>query len=206
VLLNQEIIMSEDSRSVTTSQRMPVRSGAVSETPWNSIWQTYNQGFDKLLGDIAIPVRTVTVSETPWNSIWQTFNQSFDRLLGDIGMPIGSGFARALGPMPALELREANGGYQLTAELPGLAAADVSIEVGEGMLSLSGEKREESEHKEQGCLISERRYGAFKRQVALPSDIDRDKIVAEFKNGLLLVKLPKRADAAPRTRKISVGA
>lgn len=156
------------------------------------------------------PVRNLATYDTPWNSIWQTVNQGFDRLLGDIATAPGSGVAsmarKALAPLPAVELRETETGYQLTAELPGLGAADVNIEVGEGMLTLSGEKREASEHKEKDCLVSERRYGSFKRQMTLPMDVDSEQIAADFKNGVLSVTMPRRKDAAPRTRKIAVSA
>jgi HSP20 family protein len=154
------------------------------------------------------PVRAGAAYETPWNAIWQNLNQGFDRLLGDITTPINGGIAglaqRALAPLPALELRETDTGYALTAELPGLAPKDVDIQVGDGMLSISGEKREESERKENGCLVSERRYGSFSRQITLPQDVDAEKIAADFKNGVLSINLPRSKDAAPKTRKIAV--
>lgn len=105
---------------------------------------------------------------------------------------------------PALELREANGNYCLSTELPGLSKDDVEIEFADGVLTISGEKTEASEEKEGNCLTSERSYGAFCRQVTLPGDVDPDKISAKFDKGVLTVTIAKDKSAASRTRKISV--
>ncbi|MCI4592475.1 Hsp20/alpha crystallin family protein [Sphingobium sp. BYY-5] len=116
-----------------------------------------------------------------------------DRLFDDLG-----------GPVPALELTDGGKAYRLTAELPGLADKDVQIEVADGVLTISGEKREESEHKDDGFLLSERRYGSFKRQIALPADVDADAIKAKFKHGVLSLTLGKDEKAAERSRKIAI--
>ena len=150
-----------------------------------------------------LPVASPGLLESPMGLLWQGFNDGFERLLGDLVAP-AAGTHKALAPLPALELRETDTGYELSAELPGLASGDVTLEVAGGVLSLSGDKREESERKENGCLISERRYGACRRQIALPNDIDGDAIAADFKNGVLSVKMPRRKDALPRARKIEV--
>src|SRR3546814_14309958 len=91
--------------------------------------------------------------------------------------------------------------YRLTAELPGLAEKDIDISVADGVLRISGEKKEETERKEKGFLFSERRYGAFERDVPLPSDVNPDAIKAQFKDGVLTVTLAKDEQAAAHTRK-----
>jgi HSP20 family protein len=127
-----------------------------------------------------------------------------DRLFDDF-VPARSLFNFTGGmPVPALELASGDKEYRLTAELPGLKDEDVEISVADGILTLKGEKREAEEHKEDGCLMSERRYGKFERRVALPADVDSDKIEAAFKKGVLTITLPKSADAHERARKIAV--
>lgn len=130
-----------------------------------------------------------------------------DRLFDDFGKPARSVFnfgPRGLAPVPALELADEESNYRLTAELPGLTETDVEISVADGVLSISGEKKVEEEHKDNGFLLSERRYGAFERQLRLPADVDPDGIKASFKDGVLTVTLAKDEKAAARTRKIAI--
>lgn len=131
-----------------------------------------------------------------------------DRLFEDFGRPARNLFnfgASALGPIPALEMSEQDKAYRLTVELPGMSQDDVQVSVAEGVLTVSGEKREESDRKEDGMLVSERRYGSFRRQIVLPADVDSAAIKADVDKGVLIVTLPKDANAAERTRKIPVG-
>lgn len=107
--------------------------------------------------------------------------------------------------IPALELSAVDDGYRLSVELPGMEEKDIDVEFADGVLTISGEKRQESRTKEEGFLMSERRYGSFRRQVALPVDVDPDSIAADFTNGVLLVAMKQDEKAAGRARKIKVG-
>ncbi|WP_257538427.1 Hsp20/alpha crystallin family protein [Sphingobium sp. CFD-1] len=131
-----------------------------------------------------------------------------DRLFDDFGSSGRSLFhfapRGALAIVPALELVDDEKAYRLTAELPGLDEKDVEINVADGVLSISGEKKEEEERKEKGFLLSERRYGSFRRQISLPADVDAEGIKAQFKDGVLTVTLAKDENAAARTRKIAI--
>lgn len=127
-----------------------------------------------------------------------------DRLFDDFG-PTRSLFNfGSVAPVPALELSSNDKEYRLTAELPGLADADVEISVADGILSLKGEKREAEEHKQDGYLMSERRYGKFERRIALPDDVDSDRIAATFTKGVLTVAMPRSEQAQDRARKIPI--
>lgn len=129
-----------------------------------------------------------------------------DRLFDDFGRPGQSIFSSSRGslPMPALEMVEDDKAYRLTAELPGLKEDDVDISVADGVLTISGEKKEESERKEKGFMLSERRYGSFQRQVGLPTDVDPNGIKAKFDKGVLTVTLAKDENTAPRKQKIAI--
>src|SRR3546814_978902 len=85
-------------------------------------------------------------------------------------------------PFPAVERVDDDKAYRLTAELPGLSEQDIAVSIADGVLDISGEKKEESERKDKGYLYSERRYGSFHRQVSLPSDVDQNGITAQFKD------------------------
>lgn len=131
-----------------------------------------------------------------------------DRLFDDFAGPGRSLFSfaprGALAIVPALEMVDDDKSYRLTAELPGLDEKDIEINVADGVLSISGEKKEEQERKEKGFLFSERRYGSFQRQVSLPADVDPEGIKAQFKDGVLTVTLAKDEKVAARTRKIAI--
>ena len=107
-------------------------------------------------------------------------------------------------PTPALELIDEGDHYRLSAELAGLKQDDVDIEYRDHMLVISGEKKEETERKDAGYLMSERRYGSFRRELALPSDVDANGIDAVFKDGVLNITLKKDEDARDKPRKIRI--
>lgn len=152
-----------------------------------------------------VPTKPVaTAHDTPLG--W--LRTEIDRLFDDFGRPARSIFnfgASALAPIPAVEMTEQDKGYRLAIELPGLAKDDVELSIADGVLTVSGEKRGESERKDEGLLISERRYGAFRRQLTIPSDVDAKAISADFDKGVLTVTLPKDEKAAERARKIPIG-
>lgn len=143
---------------------------------------------------------SVEVSPISW------IRNEIDRLFDDFGRPARSMFfGQPTAPVAALELTEGKDEYQLSAELPGLGQDDVDIAVADGVLTISGEKKEEKEHKENGYLMSERRYGSFRREIALPADVDLNAIKARFKDGVLSLTMAKDKAAPARTRKIAIG-
>lgn len=132
-----------------------------------------------------------------------------DRLFNDFsfGRPPSSVFAFpgfSGEARPAVELVEKGDGYQMSVELPGIDQKDINIELADGVLTISGEKREATETKEPGYLISERSYGAFRRQVTLPADVDPDSLAAKMRDGVLKLEMKKDREAANRTRKIAI--
>lgn len=130
-----------------------------------------------------------------------------DRLFEDFGRPATSIFnfgPRSTDLVPALELTAGENDYRLSAELPGLTADDVQLEVVDGVLTLSGEKKEQSERKDGDYHLSERRYGSFTRRIVLPADVDADAIAAKFENGVLHITMAKDEKAAARLHKIAI--
>lgn len=109
-------------------------------------------------------------------------------------------------PFPMMDMSGNGDGYRLTFELPGLAADDIQLKLSDGMLTVSGEKIDDSVDEQEDRHTSERRWGSFRRSVRLPDDIDADKIVAEFANGVLTVRLPKSEAVKAAERKIAIKA
>ena len=106
---------------------------------------------------------------------------------------------------PAADFVDDGKAYRLSVELPGLKQDDIDVEYREGTITISGEKKEESERKEEGCILSERRFGSFRRQMTLPSDVDPDAIEADYKDGILTLTLSKDENAAIKPRRIQIG-
>jgi len=104
---------------------------------------------------------------------------------------------------PPVDITEEKDRILITAELPGFREDQISIQMENGMLTLSGERTLEKESAEKAYHRVERSYGQFVRSFSLPNNVDRERIQARFTNGLLQVELPKREDAKPRTIKIS---
>ncbi len=106
---------------------------------------------------------------------------------------------------PKVDVAEDNKAITVTAELPGIEEKDVNVSVGDGYISISGEKKSEKEEKTKGGYLQERSYGSFRRSFRLPDSVDADKIAANLSKGILTVTLPKKSGAAvPKTRKVAV--
>jgi len=105
--------------------------------------------------------------------------------------------------VPPMDLVEAEDHFVLKADLPGLREDDVSIEVQDGTLTISGERKAEHEQREKGWYRIERSFGAFSRSLTLPDGVDPDGIDASFKDGVLVVLIPKPAERKPRRISIS---
>ena len=99
--------------------------------------------------------------------------------------------------VPTVDIEEGKQDYHITAELPGLKKEDVKITVQEGVLTLQGERKQEKEEQGKRFHRVERSYGAFVRSFALPDAVDEAKVSAEFKDGVLNIRLPKSERAKP---------
>jgi len=109
-----------------------------------------------------------------------------------------------LGVTPAMDIVEKDKAFEVTAELPGLDAKDIDVQLASGMLTIKGEKREEKEEKTKDRYVSERRYGSFRRTLQVPGGVDAEKIEASFKGGVLTVTLPKSPEAQKKEKSIPV--
>ncbi|MEQ1438557.1 Hsp20/alpha crystallin family protein [Fontimonas sp. SYSU GA230001] len=105
---------------------------------------------------------------------------------------------------PAVDISETDKEYLVKGELPGVKKEDVSIEVHNGVLTLSGERKYEKEDKGEKYHRVERAYGSFSRSFTLPDNVDEKAIEAEFKDGVVTVHLPKTAKTEPEKKKIPV--
>jgi len=105
---------------------------------------------------------------------------------------------------PVVDIDETDDDLIVSAELPGLERDDFRVEVSGARLLIRGEKRQTSERQESGFTYTERRYGAFARAIPLPCEIDMDKVIARYKDGVLRITLPKTEQAKSRRVTIKV--
>jgi HSP20 family protein len=106
--------------------------------------------------------------------------------------------------LPQVDVHENDKQYTIEAELAGMSDKDVELVVKDDVLMLRGEKKEEKKEEKKDYLRTERSYGSFERSFVLPDGVDRDKISAAFKNGVLTITLPKTEKAQKETKKIEI--
>ena len=109
-----------------------------------------------------------------------------------------------MGWAPAIDVFEKDGKFVVKAELPGMKEEDIDISVVGNTLTIKGERKTESEVKEDDYYYCERSYGSFSRSIEVPSNVDTQKIEANYEDGVLEISLPKASEAKPN--KISVSA
>jgi HSP20 family protein len=107
---------------------------------------------------------------------------------------------------PAVDIIEDDKAYVIKAELPEVKKEDVKVTVQEGVLTIQGERKQEKEEKGKKFHRIERTYGTFVRTFTVPDDADETNVMAEFKDGVLLVSLPKSEKAKPRAIEVTIAA
>jgi HSP20 family protein len=131
---------------------------------------------------------------SPWQEL-ESMNRQLSHLLDDshFGMSTEAGQWA-----PTVDIRETDDALLVQAELPGIEKKNVHLEVKNGVLTISGERRYEKDVKEENVHRVERAYGTFSRSFSLPGSVDADKVDATMKDGVLEVRLPKRESAKPK--------
>lgn len=104
---------------------------------------------------------------------------------------------------PYVDIYETENELVLKADLPEVTEKDIDIHVENNMLTIRGERKFEQKVKEENYLRVERAYGAFSRSFSLPNTVNTEAITAEYKNGVLTVVMPKRAESKPKQVKIT---
>ena len=149
---------------------------------------------DKEVVDMAIvrwdPFRELTALQTEVNRL-------FSRA--------GGGLSERESWTPSVDVIETDEDIKLKAELAGIDPKDISIEIQDNVLTVSGERKFEEEVKEDKYYRIERRYGSFSRSIALPQTADQEKIDAKYENGVLEVTVPKAEIAKPKKISVAVG-
>jgi HSP20 family protein len=107
--------------------------------------------------------------------------------------------------VPPVDIYEDEHTIQLKLEVPGIDEKDLDIKVENNTLTVSGERKLEKEEKEENFHRVERRYGSFSRSFTLPNTVSTEDIQADYDNGVLKIRLAKRAEAKPKQIKVNIG-
>lgn len=167
----------------------------------------------------AEPKTLIESPPTAWHPV-ESLHREIDRLFDDFGRDFWrSPFRRpafdiepfwrrelTLAGAPAVDIVEKDNAYEITADLPGMDEKNIEVQLSNGNLTIKGEKKEEKEEKKKGYHLQERRFGSFERTFGVPEGVDTDKIEARFKTGVLIITLPKKAEAQKPAKKIDVKA
>jgi len=141
----------------------------------------------------------------PTTSLRGEFDRVFSSCLGEgFGVPSLSVALGSKSSAPAMDVTERDDAFVAELELPGMKPEDFQVELNDGVLSIRGERKQETEEKGRHFHRTERVYGSFERRIALPSAVDADKIDATYKDGVLTVTVPKLP--GPKPHKVEVKA
>lgn len=141
----------------------------------------------------------------PFLSLHREVNRLFDDVFRgfDSRLPaLGRFSSFGGGGWPNVEVSDDEKEIRVTAEVPGLEEKDIEVLLEDGVLTLKGEKRSETEDKDR--QFSERFYGRFERRIPLGYEVEDDKVSADFKNGVLTVALPKTERAQAKAKRIAI--
>ncbi len=140
----------------------------------------------------------------PFLSLHREVNRLFDEVFRGLGsnLPAFNGASTFGGGWPSVEISNGEKEIMVTAEVPGLEEKDIEVLLDDGVLTLKGEKRSETEDKDK--QFSERYYGRFERRIPVGYEDKEDEVDARFKNGVLNVTLPKTEKAQSQVRRITI--
>jgi len=152
-------------------------------------------------GKKRVPIKRIL--DNPFALLRQEMDELFDNFFR--GFDMEPFFGRRPGTFnPNVDITENEKEIKVSAELPGMDDKDIEVTLNKDSLTIKGEKKEEKENRGKDYYCMERSYGSFNRTIHLPVEVDTNKAEAQFKKGVLTVKIPKTAKALEEKKKITV--
>jgi len=145
----------------------------------------------------------------PLAQLHREVDKLFENAFRGLGLsPFRSDFFTPLTPSgllkPQVDIGVTDKEYTITAEVPGVSEKDVKVEVANNTMTISGEKKQEKEEKEKNYYRIERSYGSFQRVLSLPEDANQEDIKATFKDGILSIKMGRKALPKPDVKQVEI--
>lgn len=140
--------------------------------------------------------------DTRTTDVW-SLQSDINRLFDAFMTPFdGTEIRRTLSPK--MDIAEMKDKYEVRAELPGIDEKDIDLSVDDGVLTISGEKKTETQDDGKGYWLKECSFGSFSRAIRLPDNVADDKIDAKFNKGVLTIDLPKKEPTVAKAKKIAI--
>ena len=174
----------------TTSAKAAAPTAPAGEAPASPYMELRRQ-MDRLFDDF--------MQGWPAHRAFGSHPFDFERLAEPLGLSRGGDTINV-----RFDVSESDESVEITAELPGIDESDIDVTLADGVMTIKGEKKAESEKKKKDYYLSERHYGSFLRSFRLPDSVDPEKVKATFDKGVLAITLPKRAAAKQKQKKISI--
>jgi HSP20 family protein len=151
-------------------------------------------------------IRYQTPEASLWRSLdrWANLRDEMNSLFEGSLWPSAQQAQLFTGWTPALDLYQTNDDIVAVVELPGMRKDDIEISLHDGMLTISGERKDETPEGEKAGR-AERFIGKFRRSISLPTRVDANKVSATYKDGILTVTLPKAEEVKPKQIQVNVG-
>lgn len=149
-----------------------------------------------------VPFKPKDIWSDPFHSL-ESLGNEMNRFFNSLSRRMGGGrglFEREWGP--DIDVYDSKDEILVKVDLPGMKKDEIDVSIQGDTLTIKGEKKKESEIKEENFIMAERCCGMFHRTITLPSTIDQEKVSASYKDGVLELKLPKKEEA--KTKQISV--
>ena len=138
-----------------------------------------------------------------WNPT-RSLMTDFDRIFNSMFTHDSPRLSLAQSSMPAVDVTETETEFLLSADMPGLDKKDVSIDIHDGVITIKGESAINNKKSTDDYRIRERQLGSFNRSFRLPDNVNEVKVAAKFKNGVLMITLPKAKEVLPEGRRIKI--
>jgi HSP20 family protein len=153
-------------------------------------------------GKRRIPVRRE--ESAPLRSLQNDINRAFDDFWRGVEPAWPSLSTSWSVSVPSVDVSQTDREVEITAELPGMDEKDIDVSLAEGVLTIRGEKKSETEKRQRNYYLHERTFGSVERVIPLPDSVDLGSANATFKNGVLTVRFAKKPEAVASTRRIPV--
>lgn len=143
---------------------------------------------------------------SPLQQLHSEMDRIFDQTFKGFGLaPFGFGKASAAELFkPTLDLSASEKQYTVSVEVPGVDEKDIQLEIADDTLVIKGEKKQETESKDNSFYRIERSYGSFRRMLSLPEDADRENVSAAFKKGVLTVTIPRKPSQKAEVKRVEI--
>lgn len=145
------------------------------------------------------------VEQTPFTELHQRMDDLFSEFFDGFGTGLSRFEARQT-ITPSIDVSETDEEVRVTADLPGMDEKDIQVSLDNDLLTIKGEKKQEQEEKKRNYYMVERSYGEFRRVIPVPASVEKDKVKAAFKKGVLTITLPRTPEMKARKRTVEISA